>query len=123
MGRLTDNILAVIGEKPSDRVVLANQGTLQSSSKENNMGVQPVEVMGTSLSVDGAPSTDTPSSGKDNKDCYGCKFVTVGVCCGTSGYVAYLAWKAQHKFTGMKKVAYLSQAFIISSSKTFFTEY
>ena len=106
MGRLTDNLMAAIGMKPSDRVPL-DHGETTNNKQPGSCDKH----------SDKAATPSTSEISETKEDCLECKIVASSTVAVLSGLVAYLAWKPPYKFTGRKLIAWRMQGMLSSASK------
>jgi len=100
MGRLMDDIMAVFGIKPSDRVPEAQSIHSQQKISNNHQS-----------STDVIMLHDLPTAGVDEEllDCLSCKVVGTTTLTATAVAVAYYTRKNVHRFTGYQRIAVYGQ--------------
>lgn len=100
MGRLTDDILAMIGVKPSDRV--------SAAKTPNNIEIPEIPLMFPTREqiVNGIEEAEKP---EDEEDCLSCKVVGCSVLCGAAGAILYAVKRNSPHFTGRKLHLYRAQ--------------
>jgi len=102
MGRLTDDMLAVLGVKPSDRV-----------KTDGSSSVTPSRIEATSPQDGTSPQTEKENP--ENLDCISCKVIGTTTMAATSLFVYYYAFKNARTFTGRKKVAVYGQGICLGT--------
>jgi len=105
MGRLTDDILAMFGVKPSDRVV---------ATKTPN-GPPEIPLMFPTreqiISAGEKPDVD------EEEDCLSCKVVGCTTLSGAAGAVLYAMNRNSNKFSGRKLIIYRAQAVSVAGGE------
>ena len=137
MGRLVDNIMAAMGLKPSDRVVItadsqnhklstnaqvtADQKVPDSSASkappgENNAQIEhkPTTVQQLKLPVS-KPELQEASKGEE--DCLGCRLVGSGAAFTAAGYVMYIHRQNKNKTVGFRRTLHLVQSLALSAGE------
>jgi len=115
MGRLTDDLLAMFGLKPSDRVSLP-AGNSKAPSTEANIRA--------SQESGSVPADDKAESGEDHRnkeiadDCLSCKVIGVGTLLGATVFVCYFTLKNAKQYTGLKRVAAYGQGISLVTCKS-----
>lgn len=96
MGRLTDNLLAILGVKPSDRV---------SVTKTSALSTQPESVQNSNVTTEVISlDADVNSDAKQAEDCISCKVIGVTTGLLASGFVLYYSFKNAKNLQGFKRV-------------------
>ena len=136
MGRLMDNIMAAVGLKPSDRVVLQTDSSPPQNRTDQSHSKLAADIRASSVAdsncvapaIPEAPSEPSPESSlmvesdNESKDCLSCKVTSSAVLFGMSGYVMYNLKYRQipaHLKKRHQRFSYVATGVLLTTSRYF----